>query len=227
MIFKLRNTRDESDWLLISKRPVAGLEDPALNGAPGLWLFHTDKDKHQRGEGVVIPVSRARQIAELLQYQAGKPLGSFKRDRKLQKLGLAALELMRRVGDFGDLSAADYVSEMCEAMSNLGFKDEVAGTTQKGAGMTEPNKVDGNFELYDERTGKSLAVKVSGSHAGINIAVAGYGECGAQDGCGAPIFLEFYGGRLALHVWGDINQEDPTHTLDLKGALESLRKENL
>lgn len=82
------------------------------------------------------------------------------------------------------------------------------------------------FTLRDESTEASLAVKVSGTFAGVNIAIEGYGECTMQDGYGAPIFLEFYEGKLWLRVWGDINQEEPTASLDLSGALESLRKDN-
>ena len=46
------------------------------------------------------------------------------------------------------------------------------------------------------------------------------------DGTGWPIMLEYYDGKVQLVVWADINQEDPTHNIDLTGALESHRKIN-
>ena len=39
---------------------------------------------------------------------------------------------------------------------------------------------------------------------------------------GAPIFIEEKEGRWYLYVWSDITKEDPTHTIDLSGASESL-----
>ena len=48
---------------------------------------------------------------------------------------------------------------------------------------------------------------------------------GTWDGNFAPILLEQLDGVVRLIVWGDINKEDPTHIIDLSGALESARKE--
>lgn len=40
------------------------------------------------------------------------------------------------------------------------------------------------------------------------------------------IVVERWEGDLRVLVWGDINQEDPTHTISLEGALISNRKED-
>lgn len=45
----------------------------------------------------------------------------------------------------------------------------------------------------------------------------------------SPIYLEFYededgGGKWMLHIWSDINQENPTHQIDMSAAFESNRK---
>lgn len=40
----------------------------------------------------------------------------------------------------------------------------------------------------------------------------------------APIFIENYEGKWILHVWADINQEDPTHSIDLSRAMERNRR---
>jgi len=44
---------------------------------------------------------------------------------------------------------------------------------------------------------------------------------------GSPIWIEMKNGKLRVVVWGDINQEDPTHIIpiDLEGAKDVLYKE--
>jgi hypothetical protein len=64
--------------------------------------------------------------------------------------------------------------------------------------------------------------------------VAGLGDCTSQDGCGCPVYLDFYNPLknkcgsildLRLCVWADINQEETTHIIPLVGASEYLREE--
>ncbi len=59
---------------------------------------------------------------------------------------------------------------------------------------------------------------------GITLCPDDCGELTIVDGYGEPILLEYRDGIPYLVVWGDINQEDPTHTIDLSGAFESKRK---
>ena len=35
-----------------------------------------------------------------------------------------------------------------------------------------------------------------------------------------PVLVEIYEGRPQVIIWADINKEDPTHEIDLSGALE-------
>jgi hypothetical protein len=46
---------------------------------------------------------------------------------------------------------------------------------------------------------------------------------GTVDGPYAPILLEQHEGTLMLVVWADINQQEPTHLIDLSEAMESNR----
>jgi hypothetical protein len=46
---------------------------------------------------------------------------------------------------------------------------------------------------------------------------------GTYDGAYAPILLEQHEGTLMLVVWADINQQEPTHLIDLSTAMESCR----
>lgn len=66
-----------------------------------------------------------------------------------------------------------------------------------------------------------LPVTVVAKETGIE----GYGDNSSEAGCGSPIFIEWYDGKLRVHLFGDINSESPTHSVDLEGARESARIE--
>lgn len=66
--------------------------------------------------------------------------------------------------------------------------------------------------------------------------MAGLGDFTSQDGCGCPVYLDFYNPMkdkrgsvldLRLCVWADINQEETTHIIPLIGASEYLREEEI
>lgn len=83
-----------------------------------------------------------------------------------------------------------------------------------------------NFELKDispERKG-STNVEVIQRDGALYIRPNGTGEhCNMEDGY--PIMLEYYNGSLILYVWSDINNQDPTHIINLdKSKLSMLRK---
>lgn len=58
----------------------------------------------------------------------------------------------------------------------------------------------------------------------IAISFDGYGDCVSMEGYGEPVFIELREDGLHLVVWADINQEDPTHDINLSGAREDRRK---
>ena len=57
----------------------------------------------------------------------------------------------------------------------------------------------------------------------IWISFKGYGDAGSSDGYGSQVSIEIDKGELVIRVWSDINQEDRTHAISLKNALESKR----
>lgn len=79
--------------------------------------------------------------------------------------------------------------------------------------------------LTDPVTKDSVLVKIRLQEGGVGIAVEGYGDFGSTDGEGEPIYVEYYNGKLVAHLWADINKEDPTHSVELEGALEGNRQE--
>tara|TARA_B100000900_G_scaffold366696_1_gene342711 strand:- start:442 stop:681 length:240 start_codon:yes stop_codon:yes gene_type:complete len=58
------------------------------------------------------------------------------------------------------------------------------------------------------------------SEAGVEIFIEGMGTRCEQGG--SPIYLDKHDGKWVLKVWADINQEDPTHVIDLEKAYEHL-----
>lgn len=61
----------------------------------------------------------------------------------------------------------------------------------------------------------------NGEH--VCVAADSHGDHGTTAGYGEIAIIELYQGKLRLLVWADINREDPTHVIDLSGALESNR----
>ena len=81
------------------------------------------------------------------------------------------------------------------------------------------------YEIEDSNNGKKLLATVTFTSRGIGIGFNGYGDKTSEDGEGEVIFVDVEGGNPMVRVWGDINEEDPTHTITLEGAKESDRKE--
>ena len=70
---------------------------------------------------------------------------------------------------------------------------------------------------------KELNVKVELAGNAIWLSPDDYGDKGSADGFGSVAYLEVLDGCLRLIVFADINQEDPTHIIELEGARESAR----
>lgn len=67
-------------------------------------------------------------------------------------------------------------------------------------------------------------IGVTREGAGVCLSIPGYGDKTSADGHGAPILLTCGDGMPPkLYVWADINQEDPTHIIDLDEAQECRR----
>jgi len=62
------------------------------------------------------------------------------------------------------------------------------------------------------------------SNDDLAVEIKGLGTLTELEG-GRVVWVEFYDGKWWVRVWADINQEDPTHNIDLSGALESAREE--
>lgn len=68
---------------------------------------------------------------------------------------------------------------------------------------------------------RKVAVTITTDSANICLNPKGYSDTNGM----SPIALEVWDGRLRLLVWGDIDNEEPTHIIDLENARKSkLRK---
>jgi len=72
---------------------------------------------------------------------------------------------------------------------------------------------------------RKVKVLVEAGSDGIYIYPEGYGEKGAVEGYGSPVFLEVYDGDLRVIVSPDINDEEP-QAISLEGAREDKRKDD-
>ena len=84
------------------------------------------------------------------------------------------------------------------------------------------------FELKDHSESKAEPVRgrVELQRYGqyLILRFEGFGDHSSEDGYGAPVLVENWGGKLRVVAWSDINKEDPTHTIDLSGAKEDGRQ---
>ena len=108
-------------------------------------------------------------------------------------------------------------------MTNITYED---GTLwfEDGATMKAPAEI---MRVLGEGEESAITEQVNLSkHApSCEIFVEGMGLCGSK-GDDSAIYLEYYEGKWWLRVWSDINQEDPTHSIDMSGALHSARRQN-
>jgi hypothetical protein len=81
------------------------------------------------------------------------------------------------------------------------------------------------FTLTDRKTERTQVVEVTpNGNGGFEISMPGYGSNGMEDGHGAPIFVELYDGEITAHLWADINNPDPTASINMEGAREEARQ---
>ncbi len=79
-------------------------------------------------------------------------------------------------------------------------------------------------DAYDESLPKQSIFTYSGKDPhGVSITFPGYGDL-ISGVDGIPVYVEYRNGIPHVIIWGDINQEDPTHTISLEGAAMAKRK---
>lgn len=66
---------------------------------------------------------------------------------------------------------------------------------------------------------EKFCMNVNERRTAAEVNIEGYGHNTTHDG--SPVYLEFgEDGKLTLYVWSDINQEDPTHVINMESARE-------
>ncbi len=84
-------------------------------------------------------------------------------------------------------------------------------------------------DIYDgaipeEDSGVEATVSVE--DFGIILGIKGYSDHISEDDEGRLVWFEVYEGKLRLIVYADIQQEDPTHIINLEGARNERRCED-
>jgi hypothetical protein len=85
-----------------------------------------------------------------------------------------------------------------------------------------------DFSLVDQSKDKGRqggTVKVGPND--VEVLLDGHGTLTMDPGHGPVILLEYLDGVPRLIVWADINQEDPTHVIELRKASEKARRKQL
>ena len=91
--------------------------------------------------------------------------------------------------------------------------------------LANPKTTRISLNIKDADGGKwVLPVTLHLNNLGLAIQAEGYGEMTAAEGQGLPIYLEYLDQKLRLLVWADINDEEPTHVIDMEGAREHNRR---
>ena len=79
-----------------------------------------------------------------------------------------------------------------------------------------------------EPVAEPLSSVVADKRYDLSICPEGTGDYYSKEGHGYPIHLEYVEeGFWLVHIWADINQEDPTHKISLEMANDSNRVRNL
>jgi hypothetical protein len=61
---------------------------------------------------------------------------------------------------------------------------------------------------------------------GIALNFSGYSDYCSNDDNGTPIYIQAHNNELKVIIYGDINQEDPTHSISIEGARTGKRVDN-
>jgi hypothetical protein len=77
-------------------------------------------------------------------------------------------------------------------------------------------------KFIDRDSGKFINIEFPIDAMGVSVQHEG---TGCQCGDFPPIFIEWYDGKPRIIIWADINEEEPTHIIDMSGALETNRKD--
>ena len=132
----------------------------------------------------------------------------------------------------GLVTAINYVAESltnrqdtCNCRDEINRLRRIAYRLSQAYNEKDPNPLP--IRLKDQADGgrPDLGCRINLAGGAVTIMPDGYGTAAMQDGHGEPIYIEVYEGRLRVLAWADINQEDPTHTIDMQGALEARRKD--
>jgi hypothetical protein len=132
-------------------------------------------------------------------------------------MALSILDSFQESGQYDDYKAEDgFTDEQYELM--LAHLRRMANdqTASMNAVITEQNS-----EAENQR---EIRVKVAAQSGQLYLYPEGYGEFGAADGFGSPVFLDVWDGELRVILTTDINSQDQ-QIISIEAAREERRED--
>jgi len=112
---------------------------------------------------------------------------------------------------------------MAEMLENRAeHREEEMNPQKEGEQMNPQKPKPGAVELTEQQGSDMISTKTSERpHPSLEVFVEGMSTLSEEQG--APIYLEYYEGKWWMRIWADINSQDPTHSIDMSGALDKAR----
>jgi len=109
----------------------------------------------------------------------------------------------------------------CPLLQSKKAADQISFLGSKVRGFTDQQSMSVVFR--DDITQEARFGVIQAGGYGFDLRVDGYGNFTSDPGEGAILFIEIHEGKLRLHTWEDITQEDLTTTIEFEGAKEEHR----
>lgn len=78
--------------------------------------------------------------------------------------------------------------------------------------------------IQELETCRPVGYRILVADYGIGIHIEGFGQATMQDGYGEEIYIEIQDGEVLVHVWDNINIQDP-NTISMRLAAYAARKD--
>jgi hypothetical protein len=84
----------------------------------------------------------------------------------------------------------------------------------------------GELRDPDTKIKRKVRIELDDFSGQIGIHVQGYGDNTSDDDFAEPIVVDMHKNKLQVFLWSDINDENPTHKVDMTGARLDKRVED-
>lgn len=218
--FIMSGSEKEGAQLVDFTSPLESSENPALEklekiGDKLKTLFVPFDRKIMQGEVLLHEICcRISFKGVLKQYEFKGNNRTAVRLDELIEIGLSSSEELLKS-----------LSMLSDERSVMTWRNQYAQQTERAGGKYE--QIKRNVEPGDKTvlcvienpgSDEKTACEITITKHGIAIGLEGYSDNLSDDDNGTPIYITYGESGIAALVYGDINQEDPSSTIDLSGA---------